>query len=320
MITMHHDYLPHGSGPLVLIHGGAGNIGNAAAVGTTRQALYVGLQQSLIAASQVLQDGGDALAAALAAIANLEDDPQFNAGYGAVCCADGGVELSASVMEGRSRRCGAVAGVRRCPRPAALAASLLDHPHVLLFGAAAEALAEPSCLPLIDPAQLLTPRRQQQLRELQQRQGSLSLDHDGTATVGVVVRDAQGWLLAITSTGGLSGQLSGRIGDSPIPGHGTWADNHSCAVSTTGMGEAFMRCATARAIHDRMTLLGEDAPTAAAKALDEVTQAQGEGGCLVLSAKGPSCLSFSSPHMLRGVWSPDNGARVAVGREALTEA
>ncbi|TVR40361.1 MAG: hypothetical protein EA402_13730 [Planctomycetota bacterium] len=314
---MHHDIIPASSGPLLLIHGGAGNVGRAADPGPQRDAFYAGLMASLQAGATVLAAGGDALAAALAAVAELEDNPCFNAGYGGVCCADGSVELSACVMEGKRRRCGAVAGLRRCPRPAALAAGLLDHHHVLLYGSSAEDLAPGLGLPLVSPTSLVSPRRREQWLELSRQGAAPALDHDGTATVGAVARDASGHLVAITSTGGLAGQLPGRIGDSPIPGHGTWADDRCCAISTTGKGEAFMACASARHLHDRMSLGVETAPIAAAACLEEVTEVGGEGGCLVLAASGESCLSFSSPHMLRGVWQIASGPLAAIGREAL---
>lgn len=311
---MHHDDFNGITGPMVAVHAGAGTVGPQSLQGERRLALEAGLAAAVEVARLALQKGAVAMDAALAAVRALEANPLFNAGYGAVLCADGTVELSASAMRGADRACGAVAGLRGYVEASPVAVSLLQHQHVLLVGDAAARQAASLGMPLLPPGACIVPERQAQLERVLQAQAGTRLDHDGMQTVGAVVRDSQGQMAALTSTGGLTGQLPGRVGDSPIPGHGTWADDRVCAVSATGTGEAFMRSAFARHLHDRMQLAGESLASACAHALDEVGAVGGEGGCIALGAAGDLHLAFSSSHMLRGCWWPQsNDILVGIG-------
>ncbi len=288
------------------VHGGAGRIADERARDPGRAAYDAAIARALAAGAAVLGGGGAALEAVLAAVVVLEDDELFNAGRGAALCADGSVELSASVMDGATARVGGAVGLRRTRNPVLAAAALLDHSHCLLFGERADAFAERAGLETASEAWFRTLRRDRQWQALRDR-SRLHLDHnveapigeDAHGTVGAVARDREGRLAAATSTGGMLNQLPGRVGDSPVAGAGTWA-GPACAVSATGTGDAFFRVAFARRVADLVELAGLSAGAAAERALGEVRALGGEGGCVLVDASGRVSAAQESPHLVRG--------------------
>ncbi len=230
----------------------------------------------------------------------LEDDPQFNAGRGSTVAYEGHFELDAAVMDGRTRAAGAVAGVRTVKNPVSLARKVMEQgPHVFLAGAGAEEFAR---LHGIEPAPegwFEVARRRKQWEEFRARKTGWFDADVKYGTVGAVARDVHGHLAAATSTGGLTGKRWGRIGDSPVIGAGTWADDRCCAVSATGAGEFFLRAAAAHLVAMRMRLLGEDAQTAADAALAEVAALGGDGGLIVAAADGTTAFAFNTAGMYR---------------------
>jgi beta-aspartyl-peptidase (threonine type) len=248
--------------------------------------------------------GGSAVRAVAAAVTVLEDNELFNAGRGAALCHDGTVELSASIMNGRTRSAGAMVGLKHTRNPVLAAYELMDHAHCLLFGAQGDAYANAAGIEQVPPEFFRTSYRERQWqRQKQMRGAQTALDHNDESahgTVGAVARDRRGNLAAATSTGGLVNQLAGRVGDTPVIGAGTWADNRVCAVSATGKGDAFARVAFARRVADLIELAELSVERAALSALHEVSQVNGEGGCLILSASGELAMPFTTPQMLRG--------------------
>lgn len=289
---------------MLALHGGAGRVSPAPEAAREARA---GLADALAAGGRVLADGGEALLAAVAAVRVLEDCPAFNAGRGAVLDARGAVALDAAVMAGSGRRAGAVAGVSRLAHPVDAAFAVLrDGRHVLLAGTGAEELAFASGLARVDPERHVTERRRAQLARVLAADAS-----GGGGTVGAVARDAAGHLAAATSTGGTVAKRPGRVSDSALVGSGTWADDATCAVSATGHGESFIRCAFAHEVDARMRHAGASLEAACAAALAEVAALGGSGGCAALDASGRVALPFDTPDMPRGVWRA-GAPRVAV--------
>jgi len=293
--------------PAVLaIHGGAGR-GPAerptAAEAARRWARQsAGLAEALQAGLAVLAGGGDALEAVVAAVSLMEDAEEWNAGRGSALTVAGTVEMDAAVADGRTRRIGAVACVTGVRHPVAAARAVFDDArHVLLAGSGAEAFARAAGLPFEPDDWFVTDRRRRDLALLAE-----SAVGSGGSTVGAVARDAAGHLAAATSTGGRTGQLPGRVGDSPIPGAGTWADDATCAVSATGVGEAFLRAAFAHEVDARLRLGGADLENACRDALAAVTAAGGDGGCIAVAGAGPPVLPFTTALMHRG-WAEVGG-------------
>jgi len=261
------------------------------------------LAAALAAGGAVLAAGGTALDAVAATIVVLEDDAQFNAGAGAVFTAEGTNELDAAVMEGTTRRAGAVAGVTRTKNPVLLARAVMEAtPHVMLAGTGADAFALTTGLEQVSADYFRTHERWQQYLALRDRPGAASFDsgvHYGT--VGAVARDLCGGLAAGTSTGGLTGKRWGRIGDSAVIGGGTYADDRACAVSATGSGEYFIRVAAAHEIAARVRLLGETVQAAADFVVKRELQPMGgDGGVIVVGAHGETGWSFNTPGLYRG--------------------
>jgi L-asparaginase / beta-aspartyl-peptidase len=283
------------------IHGGAGTM-DKAAMSAAQQAEYeAALGAALDAGANVLAEGGSALDGVEAAVVMLEDDPKFNAGRGAVFTYNGTNELDASIMDGRDRAAGAATGLTHVRNPIRLARAVMERsPHVFLGGAGAEEFARGQDIELVDPDWFAIPERWRQLQELKAKDlGWFDIDLK-YGTVGAVARDRAGNLAAGTSTGGLTGQRWGRIGDSPVIGAGTYADDRGCAVSATGAGEYFIRAGVAHEICARMRLLGEDAQAAADAVIAEVDALGGDGGVIVAAADGATAFAFNTPGMYRG--------------------
>jgi len=271
------------------------------------------------------QSGASGLDAVEAAVRVLEESPHFNAGKGAVFTHDGRNELDASIMEGRSRRAGAVGGVTTVRHPIAAARAVMEKSkHVLLIGPGAESFAVKVGLEIVDPSYFRTERRwkqhQEDLRrdaEREKKSGALeprSAQPNATqpwSTVGAVALDSAGNLAAGTSTGGMSNKMFGRVGDSPIIGAGTYADNEACAVSGTGHGEYFIRLAVAYDIGALMKYKGLSVAEAAAEVvLGKLKAAGGEGGVIALDAQGNFAMPYNTEGMYRGYVTSDGQSKV----------
>ena len=285
----------------LMVHGGSGRLErgsiNAAQDASARAALTL----ALAAGGVILERGGTSLDAVEAAVRILEDDPHFNAGRGSVFTYEGTNDLDAAIMDGRDRRAGSVAAVTRTKNPITLARAVMDNsPHVFLAGDGATAFAAENSLEEVDPSYFRTDERWQQLQKLKS-QGDNYFDVDlKYGTVGAVARDTQGHVAAATSTGGLTGKRWGRIGDTPVIGAGTYADDRAGAVSATGAGEFYIREGVAHEICARMRFLDEGAQ-AAADAVQADTQALGgDGGVIVVAADGTPAWSYNTPGMYRG--------------------
>ncbi|MXO59814.1 isoaspartyl peptidase/L-asparaginase [Altererythrobacter salegens] len=282
------------------IHGGAGTLSRKTITPDDETAVRAALAEARGAGVSILADGGSALDAVEAAVRALEDDPAFNAGRGSTVAYEGHFELDAAVMDGRTCAAGAVAGVRTIRNPVSLARKVMQEgPHVFLAGAGAEEFAS---LHGIEPAPdgwFEVERRRRQWDKFRKRKSGWFDADVKYGTVGAVARDRHGHLAAATSTGGLTGKRWGRIGDSPVIGAGTWADDRSCAVSATGSGEFFLRAAAAHVVDQRMRLLGEDLQTAAEAAVAEVADLGGDGGLIAVSADGASAFAFNTRGMYR---------------------
>ncbi|MFV0277067.1 MAG: isoaspartyl peptidase/L-asparaginase family protein, partial [Parahaliea sp.] len=265
----------------IVIHGGAGVI-RRADLDASQEAKYrAGLEVALNAGATVLRQGGSAVDAVQAAVLAMEDNPLFNAGKGAVFTAAAEHELDASIMDGRDRNAGAVAGIRRVRNPILAARAVMDRSeHVMYAGEGADAFAAAQGLDMVDNRYFDTERRRQSLERVLRERSRNDADRHGT--VGAVAIDQRGNLAAATSTGGMTAKQPGRIGDSPLIGAATYAQNGVCAVSATGHGEYFIRVGVARTICLRASLLGEEVASAARNALDQVAVLGGDGGVIVL--------------------------------------
>lgn len=309
------------------IHGGAGTLTRADMTPEQDAAFRAALQQALDAGAEILSNGGTAMDAVTAAIVIMEDDPRFNAGKGAVFTWEGTNELDAAVMDGRTRAAGAVTGVKTVKNPILLAQQVMkDGRHVFLSGAGAEEFAGEHGLELVDPGYFATEWRRKSLERMKAEKLS-ALDVDiKFGTVGAVALDLDGNVAAGTSTGGMTGKRWGRIGDAPIIGAGTYADNRDCAVSATGDGEYFIRAGVARSICLGLRFawergaektpgrpLSADAVQAVADAvMADVEVLGGTGGVIVVSPFGPAVFSFNTEGMYRGRASSDGLNEVAI--------
>jgi len=285
----------------IAVHGGAGTILRENLTEAMRGEYEAGLGAALDAGARLLAEGGNALDGVAATVVLLEDDPHFNAGRGATFTFDGKIELDAAIMDGRTRAAGAVAGVTRERNPVLIARAVMEHsPHVFLAGVGAERFAREQGFEPVDPAWFETAERRRQFEEFRQRKSGWFDGSVKYGTVGAVARDRQGHVAAATSTGGLTGKRWGRVGDSPVIGAGTYADDRACAVSATGAGEYFIRTAAAKAIADRMVLLGESAQAAADAVIAEIGELGGEGGVIVAAADGGTAFALNTAGMYRG--------------------
>jgi beta-aspartyl-peptidase (threonine type) len=284
----------------LVIHGGAGIIERDRVTPEQEAGVRAGLQAALDAGTRVLDAGGSAVDAVEAAVKVLEDDPHFNAGRGAVFTWDARNELDASIMDGRTRAAGSVAGTTTTRHPVSAARAVMEQgPHVMLSGAGADQFAREQGLEQVDNSYFATPERRRQLEVLKSR-GANWFDVDlKYGTVGAVAMDADGNVAAATSTGGLTGKRWGRIGDSPIIGAGTYADNRGCAVSATGAGEYFIREGVAHEICARVRFKGEALKVAADTVMAETKELGGTGGVIVTGPSGEMAWSFNTPGMYR---------------------
>lgn len=324
---------PKPANPIAIaVHGGAGVIERETMSPESEAAYRAALEQALRAGHAILSGGGSSLDAVTAAVKVLEDSPLFNAGKGAVFTLDGRNELDAAIMEGRTLRAGAVAGVTRIRNPVELARAVMERSsHVLLAGAGAEQFAESIGMPFVDPSYFHTPERWDQLQRLKAAlaadpKAALGSDAPGLldipnvdtkfGTVGAVAVDRRGDLAAATSTGGMTGKRWGRIGDAPLIGAGTWADNSSVAVSATGHGEFFIRNAVAHDVAALVAYRGLPVRAAAEEVvLRKLVQRGGEGGVIAIDRKGNIAQPFNSKGMYRGAIGVDGTLSISIFRD-----
>jgi beta-aspartyl-peptidase (threonine type) len=290
----------------LVIHGGAGAMRPAHGDPDHEARARQGLRDALDAGAEVLGKGGSSVDAVEAAVRILEDDPCFNAGRGSTLNAEGVVELDAAIMDGSSRRAGAVAGVRTTRAPISLARVLMERgPHVLLSYEGADRMAREAGLEQVENKWFMTDERRRQLEELLAKGGFDAEVKYGTD--GAVAVDAAGHVAAATSTGGLTAKQWGRIGDSPLIGAGTYADDRACAVSATGSGEYFIRAVAAHQLAERMRLAGEELQAALDGVLEDIRELGGTGGLIAVAPTGECAWGFTTRAMYRGV--ADAGSR-----------
>jgi beta-aspartyl-peptidase (threonine type) len=299
------------------IHGGAGTLPRAETDGESERKYRDGLAAALDGGFAVLQAGGSSLDAVARAVVLLEDNPLFNAGVGSVFTLDGVNELDAAIMNGSTLEAGAVCGVTHIRNPIDLARAVMEHSeYVMLSGAGAEEFALSRGFALVPRSYFYTRERWRQLERIRGGDTGLSaltISHVGT--VGAVALDGGGRLAAATSTGGMTGKRYQRIGDSPIIGAGTYADDRSCAVSATGHGEIFIRAAVAHDICSRVRFGGRTLSEAVREVvLEELPALQGEGGVIAIDRAGEIVMEFNSEGMFRASRKAGEEARIAIYR------
>ncbi|MHB2168726.1 isoaspartyl peptidase/L-asparaginase family protein [Alsobacter sp. R-9] len=308
------------TGPVLLIHGGAGAISRAEATPEREARIRADLRASLEAGWAVLSKGGPALDAVEAAVRVMEDSPCFNAGHGAALTSEGTIEHDASIMDGRTRAAGAISGTSRIRNPVSAARAVMERtPHVMLTAAGAEQFARENGLPLVAPWYFFTPERLAALERVQaaKRTAAAASEKDKHGTVGAVARDAQGHLAAATSTGGYADKMPGRVGDTPIIGAGTYAHDATIAFSGTGHGESFIKGALGHRIACLVELAGMSLADASQRALRELEALGGTGGFIVLGADGTALLPHNTPGMYRGIARGGRAAVAIFGDETL---
>jgi beta-aspartyl-peptidase (threonine type) len=322
--------------PVLAIHGGAGAIARARATPEVRERYEGALRQILEDAGAILAGGGTALDAVTEAVRLLEECPLFNAGHGAVFTSAGTHELDAAIMDGSTLQSGAVAGVSTVRNPVLAARAVMEQgSYVFLMGPGAETFAHTQGIERVDPTFFSTEARRKELHRAQAAGGAMVLDHDGQArasadapaasilapldedqklgTVGAVALDRHGNLAAATSTGGLTNKLPGRIGDTPLIGAGCYANNRTCAVSTTGTGETFIRMVAAYDVSAQMEYAGRSLGEATRVVVHEkLPTIGGDGGLIAVDANGNVSLPFNTGGMYRGYIRDGENAWVAI--------
>jgi len=299
------------------IHGGAGTLPRAEMSGDMERLYRAGLGEALKAGYSVLESGGTALDAVTDAVVMLEDHALFNAGHGAVFTLDGQIELDASIMDGATLKAGAVCGVTHIKNPVELARAVMEHSdYVMLSGGGAEEFALTRGFQFVPRSYFYTAARWRQLERIRggdARLSPLTISHVGT--VGAVALDRRGRLAAATSTGGMTGKRYQRIGDSPIIGAGTYADDRACAVSATGHGEVFIRAAVAHDICARLRFGGRSLAQAVREVvLEELPALGGEGGVIAIDGQGRIAMEFNSEGMFRASRRAGEEPRVDIYR------
>ncbi len=295
----------------LVLHGGAGIIAKGKLSAEQEKARYDKLKEALMAGYTILKRGDSSLDAVVAAINILEDSPMFNAGKGAVFTGDGTNEMDSSIMDGKTLNAGAVAGVKHIKNPITLARKVMDHsPHVMLSREGAEAFAKKMGIKFVPADYFHTDFRWKSLQKAKEREKKakkgdkarmISDTPEKFGTVGVAALDKMGNLAAGTSTGGMTNKKFGRIGDSPIIGAGTYANNRTCAVSSTGHGEYFIRAMVAYDISALMEYRGLSLVEAAkVVVMDKLKKLGGTGGIIAIDSKGNPAMVFNTPGMYRG--------------------
>ena len=293
----------------IALHGGAGVLPARQMTPEREARLRAGLETALRAGEAVLAAGGSALDAVTEAVCALENEPLFNAGRGAVFTRDGSHEMDAAVMDGRDRRAGCVAGVLGPRNPVRLARCIMERTdHVLMIGEGAQRIGRAAGIEEVSASHFFTQERYNSLQDTLRMEADGTLDDDPArrhGTVGAVARDGAGHLAAATSTGGMTAKLPGRVGDTPLIGAGTFADDRTCAISATGDGEAFIRLSVAHEIDARMRLGGETLAQAAEHVVGtELSGINGSGGLVAIDAEGRVSAPFNCDGMYRA-WTGD---------------
>ena len=301
------------AGFALAVHGGAGTLRRDEAARSRAPSYHQGLRRALGVGRDILAAGGSALDAATQAVVALEDDPLFNAGRGSVFTVAGTQEMDASVMDGRDRRAGAVAGILGPRNPILAARAVMDRSHhVLMVGEGALAFCREQRVAFAEPGYFHSDQR---WRELQAALAECPPAAAQAGTVGAVARDLEGNLAAATSTGGMTGKPPGRVGDSPIIGAGTYADNATCAVSATGHGEFFIRYGAAFEIAARLRHRGQPLQEACDAVIEALAELGGRGGVVAVDRDGDLALPFSTEGMYRGFVRGDGLIRTAIWDE-----
>jgi L-asparaginase / beta-aspartyl-peptidase len=294
------------------IHGGAGVMSRDRMSAERQQEYTYHLDKALNIGDSILKNGGSAADAVVEVVSYLEDCPLFNAGKGAVFTHQGTVELDASIMDGSSLNAGAIAGVNDIKNPIKAVRLVMDKSvHVMLSGKGASAFAREQGLEMVKNKYFFTKERHESLKRLQKQERKRNMN-DNHGTVGCVALDQMGNLCAGTSTGGMMNKKYGRIGDSPIIGAGTWADNRTCAVSSTGHGEYFIRLTVARDVASHMEYKNMDIHQAGNTVLEKLTQMGGTGGFIAIDAKGNIAMPFNTIGMFRGFAKSTGEKEIAI--------
>ena len=300
----------------LVIHGGCGAMRPDRLPPEQEERARAGLNAALDAGQAILLRGGEALDAVEAAARILEEEPAFNAGRGSVLSADGRVELDAAIMDGRDRRAGAVAGLTTTRAPISAARAVMEHsPHVLLTYDGADRFARERGLEQVANDWFITPQRRAQLERILAAGGAFD-SAIKYGTIGAVACDIHGHVAAATSTGGLTAKRWGRIGDSPLIGAGTYADDRAAALSATGLGEAFIRAVAAHELAARVRLTGAGLQEALDAVLADIAALGGSGGLIAVAPSGEAAWGFTTPGMYRGRASAA-GREVAVYSEPV---
>ena len=293
----------------LVVHGGAGTIERSKMTPEKEQEYCAGIENALRAGREILQGDGWSLAAVEAAVRVLEDDPHFNAGKGSYFTSAGTIEMDAAIMDGKTLAAGAVAELEHVRNPIALARIVMEKSkHVMMVGAGAEQFAKRNGIELVDAKYFFTQDRWDALQKAKAAENAgadgskefIISDAERHGTVGAVARDSRGNLAAATSTGGTNNKLPGRVGDSPVIGAGTYANNATCAVSCTGDGEFFIRAAVAHQVSALMELRGMAVSEAADHALAQAEKLGGTGGLIAVDKNGNIALPFNTSGMYRG--------------------
>ena len=304
----------HAADWAIALHGGAGVIERGSTTPQDDAAIRAALAVALETGTAILQSGGTAIDAVEATVQSLEASPWFNAGVGAVFTSAGTIELDAAIMDGKTLAAGAVTGAMTTKSPITLARKLMEKgPHMFLSGPAADAFAKANSLAQVPNSYFMTDRRRKQLDILLANGPTAAFDAEVRfGTVGAVARDTAGNLAAATSTGGLTGKAPGRIGDAPVIGAGTLADNRSCAVSATGSGEIFIRTRVAGQICDRMRFGGATLADASTAAIAEMGALGGSGGIIAVAPSGDPLFAMNSSGMYRALATSSGKRAIAI--------
>ena len=297
----------------IAIHGGAGVMKNLSE--EQKETIENKISETLIRAYSILDEGGSSFDAVEFAVSELEDSPLFNAGKGSVYNSDEAQEMDASIMSGKNRMAGAVASVQRIKNPIKLARKVAEHTeHVLLVGEGAERFAKNIGETIVERDYFYSEKNLKRLKKVKARKnaGINSVTQDKIGTVGAVAIDKNGNISAATSTGGMTNKMPGRVGDSPIIGSGTWAQNGVCGVSSTGHGEYFIKYQVAREVCARIEYLGKTITTSSEEILLELEKIDATGGLIAIDSNANIAMPFNTDGMIRGSITNKSNIYVAI--------
>jgi beta-aspartyl-peptidase (threonine type) len=315
-ISLHAQAAPKEKSPAappfrIVVHGGAGDFANPPLAPERERAMRAAVERALLRGQSILAAKGSAVEAVTAAITVLEDSGALNAGKGGTLTSGGTAEVVAAIMDGATLQAGAAAGLTHVKNPIQLARRIMERsPHVLMVGAGAEAFARQQGLELVGTEYFASPVKLESLHRVQERESGqppqlpppTAAQHD---TVGVVALDQAGHLAAGTSSGGITNQWVGRVGDSPVIGAGTYANDRTCAVSATGRGEYFLRTVAAHDVAALMEYRGMTAAQAGAAVIEKIGALGGSGGFIIVDRQGNIAMPFNTQGMLRGYIGAD---------------